>query len=49
MTTKRLNPSVTFQKVVGSLTGLLSAVTAAAVAGHSIGWWQRPLGRHLRR
>jgi hypothetical protein len=37
--TKRSDPFDRFQKAARALAGLITALTTAAMAGHSIGWW----------
>jgi hypothetical protein len=33
------DPFERFRKVLVALSGLITALTTAAVAGHGIGWW----------
>lgn len=33
------DPFDRFQKAAASIAGLITAVTGAALAGHTIGWW----------
>ena len=35
----RRDPLDNFQKLARSLAVLISAITTAAIAGHTIGWW----------
>jgi hypothetical protein len=37
--TKRPHPVDTFQKALGALATFIMAMTGAALAGHTIGWW----------
>jgi hypothetical protein len=37
--TKRPDDIDSFQKAVGALAALITALTTAALTGHTIGWW----------
>jgi hypothetical protein len=37
--TKRPDPIDRFQKALGALAGLITALATAAMTGHTIGWW----------
>jgi hypothetical protein len=37
--TKRPDPIDSFEKALGTLATLITAITGAALAGHNIGWW----------
>jgi hypothetical protein len=37
--TKPPDPFDRFQKALGAVAALITAISGAAVAGHTIGWW----------